>query len=76
MKSHQIWLNYLSPSLSYGQKNLKGGAKQDRVKVFHLFTIWTETHPQTFPRVLVNRSAQFTTKKNWKYTDPSEIDNL
>ena len=26
-KSHQIWLNYLSPSLSYGQKNLKGGAE-------------------------------------------------
>ena len=37
--------------------------RQDRVKVFHLFAIWTETHPQTFPWVLVNRSAQFTKKK-------------
>ena len=41
-KSHQIWLNYLSPSLSYEQENLKGGAEhpgQDRVKLLLLYQI-------------------------------------
>ena len=61
-------------------KNLKGGAEhspphgQDIVKVFHLFAIWRETHPQTSPEFLT--IGEHNSQKNWNDTDPSKMDNL
>ena len=52
MKSHEIWLNYLSPSLSYGQKPqewCRTPPGQDRVKSkFYQYFVFTK---KTAPRI-------------------------